>query len=476
VPESDLVAPPTVFILYGGTGDLAHRLVLPAFYRLAIADLLPKDWRLVANGRGDVAHEDYQEDVKATLEKFGPKPSEGPWEEVRSRLRFAGGGFSSDEPGSLLDVLAKAQEDLGGEAQVIHYMAVPPSAFGPLTEAIGAHDLAKDSRVVYEKPFGTSVKSFSELDHIAHATFEEPQIYRIDHFLGKEATQDIHVLRFANGLFAGAWDRSHIESIQIDVPETLDVANRAAFYEATGAILDMLVTHLFQLAAEVAMEPPHCLDPDCLAEARESVIGCFRPLSQADVVIGQYEGYTETDGIPADSRTETFVAARLWVDNERWEGVPFLLRTGKCMAESHQRVTVQFKDAVPGLSGQPEGGSALAFELSGDGEIELTLVVKEPGVKMVLGASTITLPLGTSFHTPSLPAYSRLLHDVLMGDRSLFTRPDGLEHVWKVADGILGNKSQPIVYPKGSWGPSEAVELASPGGWCLGEGTRYSAG
>jgi glucose-6-phosphate 1-dehydrogenase len=226
---------------------------------------------------------------------------------------------------------------------------------------------------------------------------------------------------------------------------------------------------LVQLAAEVAMEPPHCLEPDCLAEAREGVIGCFRPLSPADVVIGQYEGYTETVAVPADSRTETFVAARLWVDNERWKGVPFLLRTGKCMAESRQRVTVQFKDAVPGLSGQPKGGSALAFELSGDGDIELTLVVKEPGVKMVLGAATITLPLGSSFHTPSLPAYSRLLHDVLMGDRSLFTRPDGLEQVWKVADGILGHHAQPIVYSKGSWGPSEAVDLASPAGWRLGQ-------
>jgi len=186
-------------------------------------------------------------------------------------------------------------------------------------------------------------------------------------------------------------------------------------------------------------------------------------------VLGQYEGYTDTEGVSANSQTETFVAARLWVDNERWAGVPFLLRTGKCMAESHQRVTVQFKDASPGLSGQPSGGSALAFELSGDGEIELTLVVKEPGVKMTLGASTIVLPLGTSFHTPSLPAYSRLLHDVLMGDRSLFTRPDGLEHVWKVADDILSHKPQPIVYPKGSWGPRQADELALPGTWRLGE-------
>jgi glucose-6-phosphate 1-dehydrogenase len=322
---------------------------------------------------------------------------------------------------------------------------------------------------VYEKPFGTSLESFNELDRVAHETFEESQIYRIDHFLGKEATQDIHVLRFANGLFAGAWDRTHIESVQIDVPETLDVAMRAAFYESTGAILDMLVTHLFQIAGEVAMEPPHCLEPECLAEVREKVIGDFRPLKKTDVVVGQYEGYRDIAGVPADSRTETFVAARLWVDNDRWEGVPFLLRTGKCLAESHQRVSVQFKDPVPGLPGQPTGSSVLGFELSGDGEILLNLVVKVPGVALCLGTSTATIPLGTGFQTPSLPAYSRLLHDVLMGDRSLFTRPDGLQHVWEVAQDILGDKPEPISYVKGSWGPAEAAALIRPETWYLGQ-------
>ena len=190
-----LIPQPTLFVLYGATGDLAHRLVLPAFFRLAIAGLLPDDWRLVGNGRGDVSHEDFQERVRQSLEEFGPKPSEGPWDEVRARLLFAGGGFESSNPGCLLDVLKEAEGEIGGKPQLIHYMAVPPAAFGPLTQAIGTHGLAKGSRVVYEKPFGTSLKSFTELDRIAHDTFEESQIYRIDHFLGKEATQDIHVLR-----------------------------------------------------------------------------------------------------------------------------------------------------------------------------------------------------------------------------------------------------------------------------------------
>ncbi len=424
---------------------------------------------MIANGRGDGTDEKFQEEVRKALEEFGPQPSEGPWDEVRRRLLFAGGGFRVDDPGSLPDVLSQAKKELGGSPELIHYMAVPPSAFGPLTEAIRTHGLAKGSRVVYEKPFGTSLDSFRKLDGIAHQTFEEHQIYRIDHFLGKEATQNIHVLRFANGLFAGAWDRSHIESVQIDVPETLDVAMRAAFYDATGAILDMLVTHLFQIAGEIAMEPPHCLEPDCLAEARESVIGCFRPLNASDVVVGQYEQYRDTDDVPADSRTETYVAARLWVDNERWRGVPFLLRTGKCLVESRQRVSVVFKDAVPGLPGQPGGQSILGFELSGDGEIDLGLVIKKPGPDMTLGVGTTALPLGSANQGSPLPAYSLLLHDVLIGDRSLFTRPDGLEHVWTVADGILKSKPEPIPYARGSWGPRQAVELARPHTWVLGE-------
>jgi glucose-6-phosphate 1-dehydrogenase len=298
---------------------------------------------------------------------------------------------------------------------------------------------------------------------------DEEQVYRIDHFLGKEATQDLHVLRFANGLFAGMWDRQHVESVQIDVPERLGVTDRSVFYDATGAVLDMLVTHLFQVAAEVAMEPPASLDAADLQTARERVIRTFRPLDPAEVVLGQFSGYKDVPGVAARSKQNTYVAARLWVDNPRWTGVPFLLRTGKCMADGHQRVSVLFKDPVEGLPGQPLGASILGFELSGNGDIELSLVVKEPGPTMGLTTSTVTIPLGTGFHTPALPAYSRLLHDVLMGDRSLFTRPDGLAHVWTVAAGILGDKPEPAPYAKGSWGPAAAAELAKPGTWHLGQ-------
>ena len=465
---SEAVPEPTVFTLFGATGDLAHRLVLPALFRLAQAGLLPDDWRLVGTGRGDVSHEDFQERVRASLEQFGPKPADGPWDDFRKKLRFAGGGFETTDPGSLLDVVGEAEQELGGRPQRVHYLAVPTGAFAKLTEGLGHHGLADRSRIVYEKPFGTSMDSFRELDSAAHEVFSEDQVYRIDHFLGKEATQSIHVVRFGNGLFAGAWDARHIESVQIDVPETLDVGMRAAFYDSTGAILDMLVTHLFQLAGEVAMETPHTLDAAHIARAREEVIGCFRPLGWDDVVVGQYDGYRDLGDVADDSRTETFVAARLFVDNERWEGVPFLLRTGKCLAESHQRVNIRFKEPGQAPPGLPRGGNTLSFDLAGDGEIDLSLVTKTPGPDRALGTGSARLPLGRAFDEAPLPAYARLIHDVLVGDRSLFTRPDGLAHVWEVAGELLSDKPEPTAYPPGSWGPGEADRLARPSGWVLG--------
>jgi glucose-6-phosphate 1-dehydrogenase len=460
-----LIPGPTVLVLFGATGDLAHRLVLPSLFSLAKEGLLPTDWRLVGNGRGDVAHEDFRERVRQSLEEFGPKPADGPWDEFSSRLFFAGGGFDTDNPGSLLEVIGKAEEQLsaaGRPPQRVHYLAVPPAAFGPLTEAIGAHGLAERSRIVYEKPFGTSLESFRQLDHTAHEVIQERHIFRIDHFLGKEATQDIHVLRFGNGLFSAAWDRQHIQRVEIDVPETLDVGMRADFYEHTGAILDMVVTHLFQLVAEVAMEPPASVDPEHVARARQEVVACFRPLTRDDVVVGQYEGYRDLPGVAPDSRTETFAALRLWVDNDRWRGVPFLLRTGKCLAVSRQRVSIVFNEPPTGFGAPPDAGNVISFELSGDGEIDLSLVAKRPGPESQLAAASVRLPLGEAFHTPGLPAYARLIHDVLLGDRSLFTRPDGLRHVWTVATPILTDKPEPLPYARGSWGPDAWPAGAPP--------------
>jgi glucose-6-phosphate 1-dehydrogenase len=461
---------PVVFVLFGATGDLAKRLVLPAFYELAGDGLLPPQWRLVGNGRGDITNENFRAHVHDALTEFGPKPDGKDWDSFAQHVFFAGGGFSSDSPGTLLDVLGEARTSLGDSPQMVYYMAVPPVAFGGLTQALGQYGLAPGARVVYEKPFGTSPDSFRELDRIVHSILDEQQIYRIDHFLGKEATQDLHVLRFANASAAAYWNREHIESVQIDVPETLGISDRAQFYDATGAILDMLVTHLFQVTAEVAMEPPASLDAQDLQAARNEVISCFRPLDPQEVVLGQFDGYREVPGVDPHSSRDTFVAARLWIDNPRWRHVPFYLRTGKRLAASKQRVSLILREPAGPLAGQlPRDGNVLSLSLAGDGEIDLLLVAKKPGPALDLDVARAAIPLASLHGADPLPPYVRLIHDVLLGDRSLFTRPDGLAAVWQVAEPLLTSPPPVRDYQPGSWGPAEARELIAPGQWLLGQ-------
>ncbi|HEX2904005.1 MAG TPA: hypothetical protein VHO01_11175 [Jatrophihabitans sp.] len=460
---------PAIFVLYGATGDLAKRMVLPAFFTLAKLGLLPRQWRLIGSGRGDVAHEDFAQHIRRSLHEFGPRPDNKTWSAFKPNVRFAGGDFANEGHDALRHEIAQAAADLGTGAELIHYLAIPPQAFIDMTEAIGRHGLNRGARVVYEKPFGTSGETFRKLDRVAHRVFDESQIYRIDHFLGKEATQDLHVLRFANGMFSRIWDRHSVRAVQIDVPETLNVADRADFYDHTGAVLDMLVTHLFQVAAEVAMEPPASMSPEDLQAAREKVIGKFRPIDPAEVVLGQFDGYRDLAGIAARSRTETYVAAKLWVDTPRWKGVPFLLRTGKRLHASHQTVSMVLRPPTGPLTDLPAEGNVLRFDLNGSGQIDLSMVAKQPGVGLQLGVAKAGIPVASIADRQPLPPYVRLLHDVLSGDRSLVTRPDGLAHVWKVAEPVLALNRRPLSYAPGSWGPAAARKLAAPDGWLLGQ-------
>jgi len=467
--QGEVKPAPTVFVLFGATGDLAKRMVLPAFFTLATNGLLPDEWLLIGNGRGDLAHEDFRDRVHDSLTEFGPQPTREQWHAFSERLRFAGGGFDTTDPGSLLDVIAEARSALGTDAQLVHYLAIPPVAFGEITKALGEHELAEGARVVYEKPFGTSPESFRTLDKTVHSVLDESQVYRIDHFLGKEATQDLHVLRFANGLFHAIWNRAHIRAVQIDVPEKIGVTDRSVFYDQTGAVLDMLVTHLIQVAAEVAMEPPASLSATDLQAAREEVIGAFRPIDPKEVVLGQFDGYRDLAGVDPASDMDTYVAARLWIDNDRWRGVPFLMRTGKRLAFSKQRVSMILREPEGTLAHVPKHSNVLAFSLSGSGEIDLRLVAKEPGAELNLDIAEATIALSTLPNADPLPPYVRLIHDALLGDRSLYTRPDGLAAVWRVFEPLLDAKPKPVPYAPGSWGPAEAAALAAPDGWLLGQ-------
>ncbi len=468
MPENnDAPQQPTVLILYGGTGDLAKRMVLPAIYQLYGRGLLPAEFKLVGNGRGDVAHEDFQAHIHESLTEFDTAPDPQDWPGFAGNVLFAGGGFRDDDPGSLLDVIEEAKKDLGDNPAVVHYLAIPPVAFEETTKAISAHGLNRGAKAVYEKPYGSSLRGFHELDDLVHSVFDEEQVYRIDHFLGKEATQNLYMVRFANRLFGDVWNAEHIEQVQIDVPETLDIADRAGFYDATGAALDMLVTHLFQVAAEVAMEPPLSLGAEDLQSARESVISAFRPLDPAEVVLGQYRSYRQTDGIAVDSKTDTYVAARLWIDTHRWQGVPFLLRTGKKMAASAQRVSLVFKPAEGPLHSTGSIRNVLTFDLKGNGAIEVQLTVKKPGPDPVPAESCTSLNLENVAEGAMAP-YTSLIYDVLTGNRSLFTSSAGLQAAFTTFAPLQGDHRPEVqVYDDDTWGPATAEALTGDVGWQL---------
>lgn len=462
----------TVFVLYGGTGDLARRMVLPAFFDLYVRGLLPTRWRLVGNGRGDLTHEDFRSHVHDVLDQPETTPTEEEWAGFAPNLLFAGGGFRAEDGGQLPGLIGQIRDDLGSDTQLVHYLAIPPSAFAPTTEAINEHGLAAGSKIVYEKPYGTSLDSFRKLDLMVHQVFDEDQVFRIDHFLGKEATQNVHMLRFANTMIAGVWNREFVEEVQIDVPETLDIADRAAFYDATGAALDMLATHLFQVAAEVAMEPPLSFAPQHLQDARESVISAFRPLDPNDVVLGQFDGYRQTEGIADDSTTDTYVAARLWVDTDRWRGVPFVLRTGKRLAASAQRLSLLFRPPDGPLHSAGSAPEVLGFDLQGNGRILMELTVKKPGPDFLPDDVDHVLELDR-VATGAMAPYTSLIFDVLRGDRSLFTSSAGLGAAFLAFAPLQGpDRPAVVAYPEGSWGPEAADRLAGRFGWLLCRATR----
>ncbi len=469
MPENaEVTDQPILLVLYGGTGDLAKRMVLPAIYDLYLRGLLPRSFRLIGNGRGDVSHEDFKAHIHDVLTEFATAPEPKEWAGFAANVRFAGGGFQESDPGSLLDVITEAEADLGTGYTLIHYLAIPPVAFEETTKAILKHQLNGPTvKAVYEKPYGSSLAGFHALDDLVHTVFDEERIYRIDHFLGKEATQNLHLTRFANRLFGDLWNAEHIAQVQIDVPETLDIADRAGFYDATGAALDMLVTHLFQVAAEVAMEPPLTMGAKDLQTARESVVAAFRPLDPNEVVLGQYASYRATEGIADDSTTDTYVAARLWVDTDRWQGVPFLLRTGKMMAAGAQRVSLVLRPADGPVHSTGNQPNVIVFDLKGNGAIEIQLTVKKPGPDAVPAESCAELSLQNVADGAMAP-YTSLINDVLKGDRSLFTSSAGLEAAF-TAFAPLQSDTRPKVQPyaDGSWGPAAATALAGDVGWLL---------
>ncbi|MCP9272117.1 glucose-6-phosphate dehydrogenase [Mycolicibacterium arenosum] len=458
---------PHVFVLFGATGDLAERKLFPGLYRLAAAGRLPDDYAIIGSGRHSPgSDEEFRESIRTSLTDSGPDVDDGVLRHLLQRLSFQ--VSDADDGADLAQAVRTARGALGENSRTLVYLSVPPQAMLPMIGMLGREGIVDDARIVVEKPFGTDLESSRDLDSALKDVVDEDRVYRIDHFLGKEAVQNILALRFANGLLEPAWHRDHLSSVQIDVPEELTIEGRGGFYESTGCFRDMISTHLCQVLGFVAMEPPTDLDETSLRDAKAKVFEAMRPLDPARVVFGQYEGYRDEDGVDDDSAVETFVALEAYVDTERWRGVPFLLRTGKAMAETRRTVTLTFRTpALETFGEQPP--NRLVLELTDTPAVTLDLLTKKPGPSLTLAPRAVEFD-SSADDSDGLEAYERLLLDVLRGDQTLFTRADEVDRLWQVCQPVLDDPPQPQPYPKGSWGPAEATELAGPDGWRLGDG------
>ncbi len=462
--------PPHVIVLFGATGDLSKRKLLPGLLRLSQVGLLPQV-RIIGTSLEEIDNAGFVAVArKACGEHVRQTISLDDWELFSSQLRYVS---SAAGPEGLKAAVAAAEEELGGEPRRLHYLSIPPNAAKTVVQTLGEAGLAERARIIMEKPFGTDLESAKSLNAAVQEVFDERQVFRIDHFLGKEAAQNILAFRFANGLFEPIWNRQHIAHIQIDVPETLEVGARAAFYETAGAFRDMVVTHLFQILAFVAMEPPTALEPRAINEEKNKVFRSMLPIDVNNVVRGQYEGYKNYKGVADDSDTETFVALKCEIDNWRWAGVPFYLRTGKEMAEGARIVSIAFheppKGMFPAESGVgSKGPDHLTFDLADSSKMSLSFYGKRPGPGMVLDKLSLQFALKeTADEVNVLEAYERLILDTMMGDQTLFTSAEGIERLWEVSQPLIENPPPVHEYKPGTWGPEAMNDLTVPHGWRL---------
>jgi glucose-6-phosphate 1-dehydrogenase len=468
--NDDFAVDPHVVVLFGATGDLARRKLIPGLAYLDGSDLAP-NIQIVATSLEDISRDEFLKIAKEAVDDFGThKVTTEQWERFAEMVAYVPQGQGAE---ALAAAVEEAEEKLGPDVRRLHYLSVPPKAARAVITMLRDAKLVERSRVVMEKPFGTDLESAVELNEFVHETFDERQIFRIDHFLGKEAAQNILAFRFANGLFEPIWNRNFIDHIQIDIPETLGLDERANFYESTGAYKDMVVTHLFQVMAFVVMEPPTALEPRAISEEKNKVFRSMLPVKCSDVVRGQFAGYRELEGVARDSDTETFIALKVGIDNWRWAGVPIYLRTGKQMAEGMRIISIAFKEAprsmFPSGSGVgSQGPDHLTFDLADNSKVSLSFYGKRPGPGMKLDKLSMQFSTQeTDTMNDVLEAYERLILDAMRGDHTLFTTAEGIESLWERSETLLKDPPPVKSYPKGTWGPNAIHQLVAPNAWRL---------
>ncbi|MEJ8859009.1 glucose-6-phosphate dehydrogenase [Variovorax robiniae] len=461
---------PQVVVLVGATGDLARRKLLPGLFHLCSTGFIP-GCRIIGVSLDEMDVEAFRKSARSALDEFGSrKVTQAAWDGFAATLDYVP---LSAGASTLREAVDRAEQSLGAECRRLHYLSVPPNAALTVVRMLGEAGLVERSRIVMEKPFGTDLKSAVTLNSKLHEVFQEEQIFRIDHFLGKEPAQNILAFRFANGLFEPIWNRNFIDHVQIDVPETLGLGKRAGFYEQTGAYRDMVVTHLFQILAFMAMEPPTALDPAPISEEKNKVFRSMEPIQPADVVRGQYSGYRNEEGVDPDSDTETFIALKCHIDNWRWAGVPFYLRTGKRLAEGQRIISIAFREPPksmfpPGSGVGSQGPDHLTFDLADASKMSLSFYGKRPGPGMRLDKLSLQFAMrDTGLAGEVLEAYERLILDAMRGDRTLFTTAEGIERLWEVSTHLLESPPPVRLYEQGSWGPKPVHQLIAPHAWRL---------
>ena len=460
---------PTTVVIFGASGDLTRRKLIPALFNLYRKGELRSGVRFV--GWAPVAHDDesFRKHLRAGIEEFAADTFDAAaWAQFSARLHYLQGDAQSVAD---LDKLKASLSKLeGGPANRVYYLAVAPGLFAPIAASLGTAGMASEMegwrRIVIEKPFGRDLSSAQELNRVVHAAFGESQVYRMDHYLGKETVQNILFLRFANTVFEPVWSRSYIDHVQITVAEEMGIGHRGAYYDQAGVLRDMFQNHLLQLLSLVAMEPPASLDPDVVRNEKSRVLSAIRPIDLSETVRGQYQGYQATEGVAPDSTTPTYGAAKLHIDNERWRDVPFYLRSGKSLARKLSEIVIEFQCPQRLIFDlHPYTANVMALRIQPDESIYLRFEAKVPYT--VQEARSVDMEFHYRSYLGGKPmpdAYELLLLDVLTGDLSLFPRQDGVEAAWRVIDPVVQGWESPeapslSIYQPGTWGPVEADEL-----------------
>ncbi|MEO8258753.1 MAG: glucose-6-phosphate dehydrogenase [Acidobacteriota bacterium] len=493
--EPAVVVDPVTIVIFGGAGDLAHRKLLPALYNLHVDRLLPPRSAVLAVGRQPMTDQAYREFARDGATKFSRRPvDDGAWQDFAESLFYLAGSIGEAPVfrslGARLDTI---EHERGLPGNRIYYLAVPPTMFGPTVENLAAARLVRPpdsppfARLIIEKPIGHDLASARAINDAIAAVFDERQIYRIDHYLGKETVQNILVLRFANSIFEPLFNQKYIDHVQITVAEEEGVGTRAGYYEQAGALRDMVQNHILQLVALVATEPPRSVAADVVRDEKLEVIQSLRPIAGAAVaaqaIRAQYgagfevgapvPGYLEEKGVAPQSRTETFVALQVFVDNWRWAGVPFFLRTGKRLPKRASEISIHLKGVPPILFNAnpaiPLDANVLSIRIQPNEGFALSIVSKVPGPRVHLYPVKMDFQYGSTFGKPSPEAYERLLLDVMAGDPTLFMRRDAVEASWQwvtaILDGWAAQTDGPLPsYPAGEWGPAEADRLIESSG------------